>query len=255
MPALGGDGADGLPQLAVLLLQACSGGSGGGASDRQVDKALFKEVGTPEVIDSPINPSDFMESLQFLLTRWRHGAMPKLFNVRQLMIKGKQMEAMKQLTQMVGDPEMMSIIAPTIANGIRGQSDSKVVEKVLLNAIREHPRSLGIILSTIDFYLHAGMPETALKVIAAAKRNHGNPNLLIPEQIQAKIMLNQVEDCIPLLQTLIDADFLPETAKAFLSRCMYAEGHVEGFMNSIGHRVVPFDQFKQAWTIKSGEGA
>ncbi|SMF33363.1 hypothetical protein [Pseudobacteriovorax antillogorgiicola] len=225
------------------------------ASDDQPDKALFKEIGMPEVIDAPIHPARFIESLEFMLRRWSTGNLARIWDVRKLLVKKQSTEAMKALTTMVGTSELMPLLAPAIAHGIRRLNDAKVVEKVLLNAIREFPRNLGIILSTIDFYLHMAMPDTALKVIEAAKKNHGNPNLVIPEQIQAKLMLNEVDQCIPLLKELMKANYMPKTAKVFLSRCLYAEGHVEDFMNSIDHQIILLDQFKQAWTRKTGESA
>ena len=125
---------------------------------------------------------------------------------------------MKVLTGLISKPELMPLLAPSIAYGIRGQSDAKVVEKVLLNAIRELPRNLGIILATIDFYLHMAMPDTALKVIEATKKNHGNPALILPEQIQAKLMLNEVSECVPLLKELVDRKFMPKTAVSRLGK-------------------------------------
>ena len=159
------------------------------------------------------------------------------------------------LTAMIGIKELMPLIAPSIAKSLRGQSDAKIVEKVLLNAIREYPRNLGIILAAIDFYLHIGMPGTALKVIAAAKKNHDNPKILVPEEVQAHLMLNDVGSCIPLLRDLMEAKFMPDTANQFISRCLYAEGHIEDFMDSIGHRTANLDLYKQAWIRKSGESA
>ena len=225
------------------------------ASDEQEDKGILKEIGIPELIDHPINPAKFIETLEFTLRRWSSANLKQVRDGRKLLTKGLKNEAMKHLTALIQKPDLMPILAPCIAHGIRAQSDSKVVEKVLLNAIRENPRNVGIILSTIDFYLHMAMPDTALKVIEAAKKNHGNPTLVIPEQIQAKLMLNDIQGCIPLLDDLSKQNFMPQAARAFISRCLYAEGHIEEFMNSIDHQIILLDQFKQAWTRKQEESA
>ncbi len=224
-------------------------------SEHQIERALIKEMGSPEIINSPLSPMKFIEALEWLIRRWKTGHFPKVLAVKNLLMEQKASEAIKLLTHLINTKDLLPIIAPCAAKFIRHQSDAKVVEKILLNAIREYPRNMGMILATIDFYLHAAMPGTALKIVAAARKNHGNPSLIIPEQIQALVMLNEIDQCIPLLKDLIAAKYIPSTAQDFLIRCLYAEGYSTEFLTCINHEQSLLDQFRLAWNRKSGEGA
>ena len=223
--------------------------------DHQKDKNVLKEVGIPEIIDYPMNPTSFTESLEFLLRRWSSDSFKKVLAARTLLVHGKKKLGLQALSQLIQNKELMPLVTPPLAQSIRNQSDSKVIEKLLLNGIKEFPRNIGIILSTIDFYINMAMPETAMKIVEAAKKNLGNPILMIPEQVQALLMLNDIKACIPLLETMVEANYMPERAKDFLSRCYYAEGQVGGFINAIGHKRAKYNEFHDVWHKKSGESA
>ena len=221
-------------------------------SNRLPERGMLKEIGSPEIIDSPINPMKFIESLEWLIRRWNTGNLAALLKAKLELVASGSSEAIKHVTQLVNAKDLLPLIAPCIAQFLKHQSDAKVVEKTLLNAIRENPRNIGVILATIDFYLHAAMPATALKIIRVAKKNHGHPTIIVPEEVQALLMLNQVERCIPLLRELTEAKYMPEMAKSFLIRCQYAEGYLDDFMKEIKEEPDKISQFKSSWHRRQG---
>lgn len=224
-------------------------------SPRLTERNILKEIGSPEIIDSPMNPMKFIESLEWLIRRWNTGNLSTLLKSKLTLIAKGSTAAMKMLGQLVNAKELLPLTAPCIAQLLKHQNNSKVVEKTLLNAIRENPRNVGVILATIDFYLHAAMPATALKIIGAAKKNHGHPAIIIPEEVQTYLMLNQVERCIPLLQQMCEAKYMPDLAKSFLTRCQFAEGYTKDFMAAIDSEPEKITQFKSCWHKKHGVGA
>lgn len=212
------------------------------------DKSHMKELGHPEIIDAPINPASFIESFEWLLRRWSQGPLQQLRLTRRLLLEKKISEAVKTLSHLMTETEIIPLAVPCLAHFIRRQSDARAVEKILLNALKEHPRNLGIILVMVDFYIKAAMPDTALKIIAAARKNHGNPQVIIPEQVQALVMLNRISEVIPLLESMKATKFMPESAHSFLQRCFYAEGYLEKFKKYFENQDVLIEEFQKSWS-------
>ncbi|MFW7379527.1 MAG: hypothetical protein ACOH5I_12010 [Oligoflexus sp.] len=229
--------------LAILTptIVACS-------EENAADKAHLIELGTPEIIDYPLNPAKFVETLEWVLRRWNQGQLRKLTEAKNNLLKRRPAESMKILTQVIGVHEIIPMAVPCLGHFIRKQTNPKTVEKILLNALKEHPRNLGILIAMVDFYLKVAMPETALKLIGVAKKNHGNPRIIVPEQIQALLMMNRVHECIPLLEIMKSTGFMPQTAKNFLMRCLYTEGLTDRFERMAEGQTLILEQFQKQWT-------
>ena len=50
-----------------------------------------------------------------------------------------------------------------------------------------------------------------------------------PDQIQAHILMNELEECIPLLEHMYQSDFMPAFAKSTLAKCYLSEGMTKHF--------------------------
>ncbi len=212
------------------------------------DKGHMQQLGNPEVLEKPLNPASFIESFEWVLRRWSQGPLQQLRQTRLLILKKKVSDAIKVLSRLMTEPDVIPLAVPSLAHFVRRQSDARSVEKILLNALKEHPRNLGIILVMVDFYIKSAMPDTALKIITAARKNHGNPIVIIPEQIQALLMLNRVAEIIPLLEAMRSADFMPEMATAFMQRCLYAEGYTDRFKRYFNHHELLIQEFQKTWS-------
>lgn len=219
------------------------------------DRGFLKGIGLPEILNTADNPAMFVDSLEYLLRSWSSTLFKKVYEARQLMIRGKHVQALQLMSILLKTRDLMPLITPPLSKAIRLQKDAKLVEKVLLGALKEFPRNLGIILASIDFYINMAMPHMARKIIDRALKNLGNPTVMIPEQIQTYIMMNDLDSCIPLLESLITENIMPQTCKSFLSRCLFAEGYVDGFINSIEHSRPVYEAFQTAWHKKPGESA
>lgn len=221
------------------------------------EKVVAKRIGICDVIVAPISPADFIESLEHTVKLWSspNRLLPKITEARNLIVREHISEGVKVLTSLASKTHLIPLLAPALSAALRDKNNPKIIEKVLLNGIRTCPKNVGVVLSTCEFYLHSAMPDSALRLIEAAEKNHGPSPIFTMIRIQANLMLNQVEVCIPLLEDLVDQEFLPTLCQNFLSRCYYAEGLIDEFMDSIGHKVISLDQFKNTWIKKRGESA
>ena len=80
--------------------------------DSHLDRGLLKEIGSPEIITSSLNPMKFIESLEWLIRRWKTGQLPKLLEAKQQLIEKQGSEAIKLLTKLINMKELLPIIAP-----------------------------------------------------------------------------------------------------------------------------------------------
>ncbi len=218
----------------------------------QQEISLLKDMGSPDVVESPVNPSAFITSFEWLLRKWTQGNFQKLYKARRQYIENQQVPFGKTLTALRTEGDIQALTTASLARTMMHQADLKSVEKLLLSALKEHPRSLTIILSLVEFYLRASMPETSLKILGATRKNFGNPRLLFPDQIQAHLMLNQVKESIPLLEAMVREDYARKSAQTYLARCLYAEGHLERFQKVIENQILMADDFKNRWNKVAG---
>ena len=211
------------------------------------DLGLLKEIGIPELIDSSINPAAFIGGFEYLIRRWSSGSLRKVYQARRYLLDRQFLPFSKLMTLLKSEADLQPLVTPCTAQILMRQTDFKSVETLLLNALKEHPRNIGIIANLVEFYLRAAMPETALKLLAAARKNHGSPRILCADQIQAHLMLNQVSACIHLLEELIKEDYCREQAEEFLARCLFAEGYSERFQRLVAHESDVVDDYKLRW--------
>lgn len=231
--------SDPLAILTPTIVSCCEENAG--------DKSSLIELGTPKLIDQPLNPAEFVGALEWTLRSWSQGYLKKLTEAKLHLLKQRPKASMQILAQIMNTHEIIPLAVPCLGHFIRRQTEAKNVEKILLNALKEHPRNLGVIIAIVDFYLKVAMPETALKLISFTRKNHGNPRVVIPEQIQALLMLNRVSECIPLLEQLKASGFMPKAANNFLMRCLYAEGFTDRFEHlATGHPLIS-EQFQKLW--------
>ena len=211
------------------------------------DLALLKEIGIPELVGSSINPAAFIGGFEYLIRRWSSGTLRHVFQARRHLLNRQFLPFSKLMTSLKADADLQPLVTPCTAQILMRQTDFKSVESLLLDALKEHPRNIGIIANLVEFYLRAAMPETALKLLAAARKNHGSPRILCADQVQAHLMLNQVHACIPLLEELIKEDYCRQQAEEFLARCLFAEGYTERFQRLVAHETPVVDDFKLRW--------
>lgn len=215
--------------------------------DHKIETAFIKDIGAPEIVESPVNPAAFIGSFEWLIRRWSQGSLRKLYQARKLFLDKQYLLFSKLIGNLKEDADLQPLVTPCMAQILMRQSDFKTVEKLLLTSLKEHPRNIGIIVNLVEFYLRAAMPETALKIIAATRKNHGNPRMLFSDQIQAHLMLNQIKECIPLLEALVREDYCRRQASAFLARCLYAEGYKERFEKAVSNQVPLIEEFQNKW--------
>jgi hypothetical protein len=213
------------------------------------EKNYFKEIGVPELVDKPLNPTKFIDGLEWLLRKWSTGEFVKLRAARNLFLENNSLEGAKQLGTLINKVDIIPIVIPSFCYFLKDSAENTVIEKMLLGAVKAYPRNLGIIFSTVDFYIRMAMPAMAKKLLEAIKKHHGNIMIAYPDQIQAYILMNDLGSCIPLLEAMYTSNFMPAFARSTLAKCYLAEGMTKKFKMLYIDQPLVSTQFQEEWGL------
>ncbi|MCX6129664.1 MAG: hypothetical protein NTX25_11460 [Proteobacteria bacterium] len=221
--------------------------------EHRAEATSLRNIGDPEILEYSANPAEFISAFERMMRRWNQGPLKQLAHARKLYLDREFLPFSQLIVSLRQVPELQPLVTPCMAQILLKQMDFEKVEKMLLAALKEHPRNIGIIISLVEFYLRATMPETALKIIAASHRHHDIHRLLFADQIQAHLMLNQVKECLPILEALIKEDYCGKQATEFLARCLFAEGFKVKF-EKMAAKLAPklINEFENRWHKTAG---
>ena len=218
----------------------------------QSEAAIIKDFGQPDVVNDPKNPSEFTDAFEWMLRRWQTGNLKTLIAARKVYISKDFKKAAQMLTALRSEVDVQHLVTPCVTQLLMKQGQFKSVETYLLQALKTHPRNIGLIANLSELYLRSAMPGTALKILEAAKKNHGGLRPLYPDQIQAHLMLGQVEAAIPLLETLVRENYRSRDAGEFLARCLMSEGYSERLAQTSTQLGINEEEVKNAWNKLAG---
>ncbi len=216
------------------------------------EAAILKDFGQPDLINNINNPAEFTDGFEWMLRRWSTGNLRKLIGARKIYIGKDFKNAAQALTALRSEVDVQHLVTPFIAQLLMKQSQFKSAENYLLQALKIHPRNIGLIATLSELYLRAAMPSTALLVLDAARKNHGTLRPLYADQVQAHLMLNQIEECIPLLEALVRENYRSKDAGFALARCLMAEGYSERLQRTTAQIDINETDFKNAWNRLAG---
>lgn len=216
------------------------------------EAAILKDFGQPDLVNNINNPGEFTDGFEWMIRRWSAGNLKKLLAARKFYIGKDFKKAAQLLTGLRSEVDVQHLVTPCVAQLLMKQGQYKSVETYLLQALKVHPRNIGLIATLSELYLRAAMPGTALMILEAARKNHGGLRPLYGDQIQAHIMLNQIEACIPLLETLVRDNYRSRDSGLFLARCLMAEGYSEQLQRTSELMEINEIDFKNAWNKLAG---
>lgn len=211
------------------------------------DVECLASIGMPEILQYPIKPSKFIEVFEMMVRRWLTPQYAEIRMASQKISVGQNQLGIKMLNRIAITPNFNPVIVPTLAHYLREQEQFQTSEKILLKAVKQFPKSMGVILALVDFYLASAMPEMALRLLNSVKSSYNHPKVLFYDLAQAYLMLNQAELALPYLEKLYSDGVMVETMRDYLARIYYAEGRMTEFKNIIGNNPNLFIKFEKSW--------
>jgi len=191
---------------------------------RKDDQSSLLKMGVDSVIEKPLTPSKFIPAFRQVFRAWEKEPFLSLRRATYLYLRGEQTKAVMAWAKLMQMPGLLHICAPAIAFHLRRSGKLKDAERVLLTALKRSPKELGTILALADLYLEAAMPNLAHRLLLGARSTYSKSLALLPDIIQAALMLGHVDDAIQSIDIMLKRGDIDELTLGFLGRLMFAEG-------------------------------
>ncbi|MGE0172045.1 MAG: tetratricopeptide repeat protein [Oligoflexales bacterium] len=211
------------------------------------EKMALNSFFTLEIIDKPVVPSKFIDGFEWVIQRWSSGFMGHLRSAGSSFRLGEKKAAIKTLTEISADKEAAPTAAACLSLFFNSTSDFRTAEKVLISALRQAPRNLGLILNLVRLYLENAMPYLATRLLKTVTATYGYPKILCFDMIQSHLMLNDLNGCISYIKNMLDSLYMTEILKPCLMKILYAEGYRNEFEKMVASDPKIIEKFEKTW--------
>lgn len=201
-----------------------------------------------------LNPSQFVSKIESCISWYSNNRNAALVKARSFLIEGKIRECLTVIAPKLKSNDIGSLASCLFYQLTRNSSGHNTSESVLLSAIQNNPTDLLTLLTVIDFYLRAGMPQTSLKLMNANKNKGRNNIFTLEHEFQANLMLNRLDSCIEILEDDKSSFENDQRYMDMLLKCMYSEGQSLKTSSS-AHKLEQLDKIWQAQTSTQNKTA
>jgi hypothetical protein len=195
----------------------------------------------------PLTPAQFINKIEFCISWYNDSTNASLIKSKAYLMEGKIRDSLAVIAPKLKSPDIGSIASCLFYQNIRNSSDKATLENILLTAIQTNPTDLFVLLTILDFYLNAGMPETVLKLIQANMNKKPGNIFTLPYEFQANLMLNRINSCIDLLlqkKSFFEHD---DSYKKVLIKCLYSAGKNMDSLSSDPLTPKEIEQLQELW--------
>lgn len=204
-------------------------------------------MGRPSLADKPLTPSKFIPAFTGLVRTWEKEPWIHVRRAGYMLVDGNEATAMKILAKLSENPLTSSLCGQAIAMHLRRTGKLKDAEGVMLAALKKAPKEVGNVLALADIYMHGAMPKLAHRLLASARGALGNSLALVPDIVQAAILMGKLDDAIDNLYSMQKGGFLDEETTAFLARLLFAEGREDEAEKVLNNNKAVFKRLQNGW--------
>lgn len=215
------------------------------------EKSCFSSLFPLQVLEKPIVPSRFIDSFEYMLFQWSNGDLAEMYAAGQHFLKGNVQNCVRSLAKLIANREISGQATACLSLFLRENRDFKTAEKILLSALKQHSKHMGVLLSLVDLYLKAAMPFMAQRLLQSGNAAYGQPLTLAIDTVQTHILLNDLNGCVPILEKMIASDFLPDLSRQILARILFAEGLQEKLQAHLTNQPSILAKLQFSWSSKA----
>jgi Tfp pilus assembly protein PilF len=197
--------------------------------------------------EKPLTPSKFTPIFNALLRHWEKEPFAALRQANTHLLAGDYALATLALAKLMGDSATQHLSAHIIAVTLRKSGKLKDAEQVLLKSLKRNPRELTTILALVDLYLCGAMPHLAQKLLSSAQTLYPKSQLLVPDLVQANLMLGHIDAAIDQLSQVLKTNAADTLSVHFLARLLFAEGRETEAEKLLTAHDISFKKFHNAW--------
>jgi len=204
----------------VLILQS---------PQNRYESEAIATLGRPMIVHKPLTPARLAAGYNTLNSNWQKPIFKEIIQTRKLCIEGQIDQAIKLMISLTKHSRVQPILIPATAHYLAQANNVTAAEKLLLGALKNSPRDLGLILALSSLYLESAMPHMALRLLKGVDATYNRTSVAFLDLIQAWLMLGRVDQCIIALENMKLRKINSDLVDAYLGRCYFSEGRTSKF--------------------------
>ena len=216
-------------------------------SHKSETAALSKMAARMQIVDKPLTPSKFVPGFVNLVKSWEKEPYVTLRKANYQFLSGNDQAGMRILAKLCEISEITHVCSQALAQHLRVAGRVKEAETILLTALKRSPRELATMIALADLYMHVGMPKLAYRLLIGARTAFGQSMAVIPDMIQASLLMGSVGDAIENLYILHRATPTDDETTSFLARLLFAEGREIDAEKVLNNNRAAFKKIQSGW--------
>ncbi|MBM4252175.1 MAG: tetratricopeptide repeat protein [Deltaproteobacteria bacterium] len=220
---------------------------------RSSEAPLLTKMGF-EVAIKPVTPAAFLPHFSDLLQRWEKPSFATLRRLGYLLNRVTDEQLNGALLKLMEQEAIHSLCVQSLALQLRKAGNFRDAEQTILASIKKDPRQDARIMSLVDLYLHGSMPKLALHLLTTLKTAHGTSRLLVPDYVQAALMLGQLNAALIYLETIAKSESADPMSIDFYARLLFASGRDDEAEQLLTHSGRSFKKFQLKWLNADSSG-
>ncbi|MEZ4741372.1 MAG: hypothetical protein R3B45_02830 [Bdellovibrionota bacterium] len=211
------------------------------------ERDAIMHIGGNAVAEKPLTPSKFTPAFEGLIAKWESKPFLALrMATHQYIMLGEEV-GHNTIKKLVGIDSVLPMVAQNLSLTYRKRNNIADAEKILLYALKKHPKNLGLMLALGELYLFGAMPKMALRLFTNAQLTYGESMTLLPDLVQSAIFTGNYEEAVYWLLKMKKNHWCEGTVSNFLARMLFAEGReFEAEKHLLGGKH-HFRKMKEAW--------
>lgn len=210
---------------------------------------VLRTMGRPHVLQKPITPSRIQSTFDSLLQEWGAEDMVRLRQAASSMQNGDTQGGILTLKQLLNTPLAPPQAAQALALLLRQINKFKEAEALLLACLKRDRQNFTVIFGLADLYLSAAMPSLAHKLLSATSAKIQPSLALYPDLIQAALLMDNCQEAITHLQTLLESGYNVRETTHFLARLLFALGREKEAATLLARHKDIHAKYAKAWQV------
>ncbi len=215
------------------------------------EKSCFSNLMALQILEKPAVPSRFIDVFEYMLFQWSNAELAEMYAAGQQFLKGNVQTCVRSLAKLIANREIAGQASCCLALFLRENGDFKTAEKILLSALRQSAKNVGVLVSLVDLYLKAAMPFMAQRLLQSANTAYDTPLTLSIDTLHTHLLLNDLNGCIPILEKMIARDYMPDFSRQVLSRILFAEGLQDKLQHHLKNQPSILAKIQYSWSSKA----
>ena len=217
--------------------------------EHRFEGAPITFMGFKEMVAKPLTPSKFVPNFTALIKRWETKPMMALRGIFYRYFDDSNESKLKDLLgKLLLVESTAPVVNPIIATLLMQAGKLQEAEKILLEKIKANPKNLRSVVTLGNLYLQYSMPHVAKKLFLNTHKQFEGSCCLLPDIVQAEIMLCNLESALEILQQMANRKYMLDKVQPFMARIALALGRKHDAEDYMKEKKGIFHKIERSWS-------